>query len=194
MGDDASWNWDGRPTRANFISRRQLAKEICLQVCKFVSPDREMVVYRCFKPFLHLLGTVNDEKHQAVPAAVIWALWAIWHVTGHALINNYRNKINNKPQNDFPAPDHGQNYKKMIRDEGVWELVLKIEKLYTVPEGCEGFKMNPIFTEAEQIKVRNKILELTQGIKNIVSGDYEADFKKKIDTEQREISPDVMVI
>ena len=158
----------------DFDWKRCLAKDICLQICKFENPSKEMVVYRSFRPFIVLLSTVNWVEHLKTPATLMWALWAIHHVTTRSLENE---KL---PKESF-LPAHGQKYLDMIRSEGIIELVHEIRRVYSRPdlcsydvtgfvmecgdsdlENCDNFKLREVFTEYEANEVRDKILELTE--------------------------------
>ena len=96
------------------------SKIVCLKICLFEAPDREMVVYRTFKPFKELLKTIYDFEISKIPAAIMWALWAVKMVTA----NNIKYEI----QKDIS--DRNFKYVKMIVDGGLIEIVKEIQNVY----------------------------------------------------------------
>merc|ERR1719461_1783194 len=172
---------------SNKLLDSELAKSICLQICKFENPSKEMVVYRSFRPFITLLDTAHSTEHLKKPAALMWALWAIHHVTTRSLENEMKKSDNN----NF-LPDHGKKYLEMIKTEGIIELSRLIRKIYQrddlcsydvnvfvmdCGEGSEQFKLREVFTEYESNMIRHKILDLTGLIEKLVSGEFEEDLK-----------------
>ena len=151
-----------------------------------------MVVYRSFRPFIVLLSTVNWVEHLKTPATLMWALWAIHHVTTRSL----ENELNKLPKDSF-LPAHGQKYLEMIRSEGIIELVHEIRRVYKRADLCsydvtgfvmdcgdgdvensDNFKLREVFTEYEANEVRDKILELTELIVDLVEAKNEGKVDK----------------
>jgi len=108
------------PSSENEDKWTYFSKIVCLKLCLFEAPDREMVVYRTFTPFKELLKTIYDFEISKIPAAIMWALWAVKMVTA----NNIKYEIQKEnSRRNF-------KYVKMIVEGGLIEMVKEIQRVY----------------------------------------------------------------